>query len=74
MIVKIFKTFKLTWWQAALYESAMISLGIVIGSAWPGLKSWDIFFWTLFLAFGGYVIYTWFRQVSKKSKQDRIEL
>lgn len=74
MIVKLFKTFKLTWRQAALYESAMISLGIVLGTTWPGLARLNLLFWTIFLAFSAYVVHVWWKQVATKSKDNKVEL
>lgn len=74
MIVKLFKTFKIKWWQAAIYESAMISLGIVVGTTWPQLASLRLLFWTIFLTFFAYVLYIWWKQVTIKSKDNRVEL
>ena len=32
-----FKTFSLTWWQAAFFKAGMLTLGIVIGSYWSAI-------------------------------------
>ena len=32
--MNIFKTFMLKWWQAGLFKSGMLALGIAIGTYW----------------------------------------
>lgn len=39
MTLNLFKTFTLTWWQAAFFKIGMLTLGIAIGTSWPGLFS-----------------------------------
>ena len=39
--MNIFKDFTLKWWQAGIFKIALLSFGIIIGSAWPELlRGW----------------------------------
>lgn len=61
--MNIFKDFTLKWWEAGIFKIALLSLGIVIGSAWPEFfKGWIPFLIILFLISGGYVTYVWLKQ------------
>jgi hypothetical protein len=54
-------TFK--WWQLAIYETALLSLGIIIGTKWPEiLGSYDLLFAGIFVAGAIYVISVWLKQ------------
>jgi hypothetical protein len=33
----LFKTFSLTWWQAALFKAGLLATGIVIGAYWSAV-------------------------------------
>ena len=35
--MSLFKSFRLTWWQAALFKLSVASLGIIIGATWSDL-------------------------------------
>jgi hypothetical protein len=35
--MSIFKSFKLKWWEAALFKVCTISLGIIVGATWAGV-------------------------------------
>ncbi len=52
------------WKQAMLYEMAIISLGIFIGSTWPeiftGMIKWVLLI--IFITAGGYVLLLWINQ------------
>ncbi|MGA7494619.1 MAG: hypothetical protein WB930_15985 [Syntrophobacteraceae bacterium] len=61
--MNIFKDFTLKWWQAGIFKTVPLSLGIVIGSTWPALfKGWTPFLFVIFLISGGYVGYVWLKQ------------
>jgi hypothetical protein len=61
--MNIFKDFTLKWWQAGIFKLAMLSLGIIIGWAWPELfKVWTPLLFLLFLISVGYVTYVWWKQ------------
>ena len=53
-----------TWKQAALYEFALVSLGILVGSLWPDIFSGTVR-WVLLIIFvvaGGYISLLWVHQ------------
>jgi hypothetical protein len=54
-------TFK--WWQLAIYETALLSLGIIIGSKYHDFLTslWPVFGIT-FAVGGSYIGYLWFKQ------------
>lgn len=60
---------KIDWKQAMLYEMAIISLGILIGSTWPevftGMIKWTLLI--IFLVAGGYVSLLWINQIKEDS-------
>ena len=61
---RILHKLELKWWQAALYETAMISLGILIGARWSHVfENWVIFFLLVFLGAGSYIFYIWWKQI-----------
>ncbi len=54
-------TFK--WWQAALYEVCVVSIGIIIGSYWSEFwLNWTNILWFTFAIPGIYVLYIYFKQ------------
>jgi hypothetical protein len=61
--MNIFKTFKLTWWQAAVLKLTTLTLGIAIGAYW-----WEFFqsyIWALLVIAvlcGLYVLSVWWKQ------------
>ncbi len=62
---------KINWKQAMLYEMAIISLGIFIGSTWPNIFT-GMIRWVLLLIFiiaGGYVSILWINQNKDKLKK-----
>lgn len=69
MFVNIFKKFELKWWQAAIYEIGMVSLGIVIGARFMGALNNVIgVFLIIFIVCASYIAYIWYRQISQKNK------
>ncbi|MFP4022450.1 MAG: hypothetical protein ACLFNR_00390 [Candidatus Paceibacterota bacterium] len=67
--MKIFNSLKLKidWKQAMLYEMALLSIGIVIGSTWPSLFTGmvKITLLVIFAMAGGYVLLLWVQQNKK---------
>jgi len=62
-MLKFLKPFSLEWWQAGLYELAMLSFGIFIGKSWPHLfYNQSAALLVVFAVFGGYIIYVWLCQ------------
>jgi len=54
-------TFK--WWQLAIYETAVLSLGIIIGSKWPEtLDPYDLIFSAVFVLGAIYILSIWWKQ------------
>ncbi len=61
---KFLHNLELKWWQAGIYETAMISLGILIGARFSGFfQNWVILFLVIFLAGGIYILRLWFKQM-----------
>ena len=61
--MKILKSFTLKWWQAALYETTMMSLGAIIGASYPDqIKPRRGLLAILYLLAGGYLFAVWLRQ------------
>jgi len=61
---KFLHNLELKWWQAAIYETAMISLGILIGARFYWIfEKWVIFFLVVFLAGGIYILRLWLKQI-----------
>ncbi len=54
----------INWKQALLYESALMSLGLLIGSTWPeyfaGFVKWVLL--AIFFIAGGYILLLWLAQ------------
>ncbi len=58
--------FKVKWWQLVFYETALISLGIIIGTLWNSFFANFLFFLLfIFAVCGGYVLYTFINQLEK---------
>lgn len=55
---------KLDWKQAALYELALFSLGLFIGSTWPEFftKFSKTILLIIFTLAGGYIVLLWLTQ------------
>ena len=61
--MKFFHDLKLEWWQAAIYEATMISLGILIGARFYYIfTNWVVVFLIFFLAGSGYIGWLWWKQ------------
>lgn len=61
------KPITMKWWQLMIYESSIISLGIVIGIMWPELLSKLIYlFIAIFAIGGGYTLSTWWKQQNEQ--------
>lgn len=65
----------MNWKQAVLYEAAILSLGIIIGSQWSefftGLLK--VALWTIFITAGGYIVMLWIDQNIKNRKNEDSE-
>ena len=60
------KDFKMKWWQIAVYEIALICLGIVIGSTWYELFiPWRILLLIIFVLGAGYIIAHFLEDIKK---------
>jgi len=65
-VINIFKKITLTWWQAALYETSVVSLGILIGIYFAEvLNKLTVLFWFLFIVPGIYIINLWLKSSKK---------
>jgi len=54
------KNISLTWWQAAIYEIALLCLGIILGSTWSELfLPLRIILGIIFILGAGYIIAHW---------------
>ncbi|MEX0672924.1 MAG: hypothetical protein WDZ82_01765 [Candidatus Paceibacterota bacterium] len=64
----IFRSFTFRWWQLALYETALISLGLGVGSIWSDTFE-DLAPWLLlvFICIAPYILYLYLDQVSQKA-------
>ncbi len=61
-------TITLKWWQAGLYELAILSLGIIVGTYWPEVFSnWLPLLWLALIVPGSYIIFIWIRQNQKQN-------
>jgi len=61
--------FKIKWWQLMIYETTLLSLGILIGARWSDFFSNYIYLFLLIFALtGGYVVYMLAEQVDVKEK------
>jgi hypothetical protein len=61
--MNLFKTFTLKWWQTGLFKLMLLSLGIVIGAAWPGIFSaWRPVLLALFIVPAVYISLVWWKQ------------
>lgn len=59
-----FKSFRLTWWQGGLLKLSMVSLGLAVGSTWPGIfAGWRLPLFVLFVVPAFYMSYVWLKQV-----------
>lgn len=62
----------MNWKQAILYEIAILSLGIIIGSHWPEFFTGvlKITLWVVFIIAGGYMILLWTDQNIKRQQNE----
>jgi len=59
-MLNLARSFKLKWWQIAIYEIALICLGIVLGTTWADLfMPWRILLLIIFILGAGYIIAHW---------------
>ncbi|WKZ26537.1 MAG: hypothetical protein QY304_00320 [Candidatus Paceibacterota bacterium] len=64
---KFLHNLELKWWQAGIYETAMISLGILIGARFASFfENWVIFFLIVFLVGGFYILRLWLKQIKSQ--------
>ena len=62
-------TFVLKWWQIAIYETALISLGILIGKTWPThLDRITPYLWAIFIVGAVYMWRVWWGQMQTQAK------
>jgi hypothetical protein len=60
----LFKSFTFTWWQVGLLKLSLLSLGVVVGSTWPGVfVGWRDVLVVLFVVPALYLTYLSFRQL-----------
>jgi hypothetical protein len=61
--MNVFKTFTLKWWQAGLFKSGMLALGIAIGTYWHDFFG-DYLLILIIVAVVSlaYVTYAWWKQ------------
>jgi hypothetical protein len=61
--MNLFKSFRLTWWQTGLLKLSMLSLGLAVGSTWPGIFAGrrEVLL-VLFVVPAFYVSYVWLKQ------------
>lgn len=58
--------FKIKWWQLIFYETAIISLGIILGAYWSWFFSDYLYlFLFLFAVCGGYTLYFLIKQTNE---------
>jgi len=61
--MSIFKSFTMKWWQSGLFKISVVSLGIVIGSAWPHIfKARRRFLLLTYILPGLYLSRVWWKQ------------
>jgi hypothetical protein len=59
----IFKIFTLKWWQAGLFKSGMLALGIAIGTYWHDfLGGYLLILIIVAVVSLAYVTYAWWKQ------------
>lgn len=57
--------FQIKWWQLIFYETAVFSLGVVVGANWNNFfENYLYLFLFLFAVCGGYTLYFLTKQVS----------
>ncbi len=62
--MKFFRSFTFAWWHFSLLKLSMVSLGLVVGSTWPGVfAGWRSLLLVLFVAPAFYVSYLWVKQL-----------
>ncbi|OGH24050.1 MAG: hypothetical protein A2698_00805 [Candidatus Levybacteria bacterium RIFCSPHIGHO2_01_FULL_42_15] len=63
MRFNLFKTFKLTWWQASLFKLSAVSFGVIISPYFQDLfRGIEPFLWILLIVSGLYIAYIWLKQ------------
>ncbi|MGM0628960.1 MAG: hypothetical protein ACQESA_00870 [Patescibacteria group bacterium] len=64
----------MNWKQALLYEIAILSLGIIVGSHWPEIFTGmvKVTLWTIFVLAGGYMVLLWTDQNMKNQNNKDI--
>jgi hypothetical protein len=61
--MSIFKSFAMTWWQAALLKLSAASVGIIIGATWPDIFiHWRPELVILCVLSGLFVLRVWWKQ------------
>jgi len=61
--MNLFKTFSLTWWQAAFFKSGLLTMGVVIGSYWHDLFSGYLLILIIIAVISlAYLTYIWLKQ------------
>jgi len=59
----LFTSFTFAWWQLGLLKLSLLSLGVVVGSTWPGVfVGWRTLLVVPFVGPAFYVSYVWLKQ------------
>lgn len=61
--MNLFKTFKLTWWQAAIFKLCTISVGILLAIYFRDFFTQYLsLVWIVFVISTIWIVYIWYRQ------------
>jgi len=56
--------FNLKWWELLVYETALLSLGVLIGAKWSHIFSDYLYLLLIvFAVLGGYILYALMNQI-----------
>ena len=60
----LFKSFTFAWWQLGLLKLSLLSLGVIVGSTWPGVfAGWRELLVVLFVVPAFYLSYLGLKQL-----------
>lgn len=71
---RIPQRFSFRWWQLALYELALFSLGAGVAGLFPDFFSawWHIFLF-IFIVIAPYILFVYLTQLTRRDPSDREE-